>query len=303
MRRRSPRAGHGVEHIEIFFAPGDRTGSAPQMIDLSNAQSLDVSGRGDGRHQVLKVPCGESFIVLKCYGLKRSPLKAFFRELVSRAVAVKSSSTAKARRDTELDVLTLWKQEGFDVPAVYPLSDLPADMPHCIAMEWIPGPTVAAVLQDGKISLTVKKELIARYAREWGARHARALALSEPRLLQEHPTLSHVFFSDDRLVHFDFEIVFTRKNDLQRLIRKEIVGVLRSLAKTGDDVFLPLLETLLQYYPAPSYFQQTARELSRYGTVPPMGWAAVFLRLTRNRKRYRKRNYFIDALNNAIAQR
>ncbi len=276
---------------------------AIKSIDLSNAQILNISRRGDGRHQVLKVVHDEKFVVLKCYGLKRTRLKVLFRQLGSLFLVRKSSITTKARHDTELDVLSLWKREGFDVPEVYPLQKLPQDIPYCIAMEYIPSPTVAELLQDDQKSLAFKKEVIARYARIWGKRHARALELGEPRLLQENPTLSHVFVSRDRLVHFDFEIVFTRKKDLKRLVRREIVGILRSMSKASGDSFSPLLDTLLDAYPDLSHFRQTAWELLLYGTVPVIGWTAIFHRLTRGKKRYSKRMNFTKTLARALKSR
>jgi len=277
--------------------------NAIKPIDLRKAEVLDTSRRGDGRQQVMKVVHNEKFVVLKCYGLKRGQLKVLFRQLGSLFLVRKSSITAKARHDTELDVLAFWKQEGFDVPEVYPLPKLPQDISNCIAMEYIPSPTVAKVLQDDQKSLVLKKEVIARYARVWGKRHARALELGEPRLLQENPTLSHVFVSRDRLVHFDFEIVFTRKKDLERLVRREIVGILRSMSKASGDSFSPLLDTLLEAYPDLSYFRQTAWELFRYGTVPVMGWTAIFHRITRGKKRYSKRMNFTKTLGRALKSR
>jgi hypothetical protein len=225
------------------------------------------------------------------------------RQLGSLFLVGKSSITAKARHDTELDVLSLWKREGFDVPEVYPLPEGPQDTPYCIAMEYIPSPTVAEVLQDDQQSLAFKKEIIARYARVWGKRHARAFELGEPRLLQEKPTLSHVFVSPDRLVHFDFEIVFKRKKDLKQLVRREIVGILRSMSKASGDHFSPLLDTLLETYPDLSLFRQTAWELLLYGTVPVMGWTATFHRLMRQKKRYRKRLNFTNTLARALKSR
>ncbi|OEU65211.1 MAG: hypothetical protein BA867_12465 [Desulfobacterales bacterium S5133MH16] len=272
-------------------------------IDLRKAEVLDTSRRGDGRQRVMKVVHNEKFVILKCYGLKRRLPRVLFRQFGSLFLGGKSSITAKARHDTELDVLAFWKQEGFDVPEVYPLPKLPQDISNCIAMEYIPSPTVAKVLQDDQKSLVLKKEVIARYARVWGKRHARALELGEPRLLQEHPTLSHVFVSRDRLVHFDFETVFTRKKDLERLVRREIVGILRSMAKTSGDGFYPLLDTLLDAYPDLSHFRQTACELLRYGTVPVMGWTAMFHRLTRRKKRYTKRLDFTKTLAKALESR
>lgn len=277
--------------------------SAAIPIDISGAQVLNTSRRGDGRQQIIKVTHDQTFIILKCYGLKRTRLRALIRQFGSRFVVRKSSITAKARRDTELEVLALWTREGFDVPAVYPQAEPPRDFPCCVVMEWIPGPTVTEMLRDDHTPLAFKKEVIARYAGVWARRHARALELNEPRLLQENPTLSHVFLSGDRLVHFDFEIVFTWEKDLERLVRREIAGVLQSMSKASGDNFGPLLDTLLEAYPDLSHFRQTARELGRYGTVPEVGWSAILHRLTRGKKRYRKRLNLIRALDNALKAR
>lgn len=277
--------------------------SASKTIDLGGATVLNVSQRGDGRQKILKVPSDNGFIILKCYGLKRSRLRAMVRQFGSFFLIGKSSVTAGGRRATELAVMTLWKQEGFDVPALYDLPELPRDFPLCIAMEWIPGPTLAEVLRDDGLPLDDKKAIIAQYARIWAKRHAHALELNEPRLLQENPTLSHVFYSNDRLVHFDFEIVFTWKKDLERLVRREIVGVVHSLAKAGEDNFESLLDTLLDNYPDLSHFRRVVAELDRYGTVPEVGWSALLHLLTRKRKRYLKRRPFTAVLDRGLQKR
>lgn len=269
-------------------------------IDLNAAQVLNISCRGDGRQRVIKVAQGKTPLILKCYGLKRTRLKTLIRQFGSLFIAQESSITARARHDTERDVLTLWQREGFDVPALYPLPELPREFSCCLAMEWIPGSTAADMLQDKRIPLEFKKEIIARYAGVWAKRHTRALELGEPRLLQANSTLYHVFVSGDRLVHFDFEIIFSRKKDLERLIRREIVGVLRSLASAAGEDLVPLLDTLLRAYPNLSYFRQVAQELACYGTVPAVGWTAIFHRLARKNKRYRKRQNLIKVLNQAL---
>lgn len=280
-----------------------KTESTTTAIDLGNAEVLNVSQRGDGRQQILKVPCDDGIIILKCYGLKRTRLRALIRQFGSFFLIRKSSVTVSGRRATEVAVMSLWKQEGFDVPSLFDLPDLPRNFPPCIAMEWIPGPTLVQVLRDEDHPLSVKKEIIARYARIWAKRHARALECNEPRLLQENPTLSHVFYADGRLVHFDFEIVFTWKKDLERLVRREIVGVAHALAKAGGEDFEPLLDTLLDNYPDLSHFRKTVAELNRYGTVPEVGWSAVLHLLTRKRKRYVKRQHFTDVLDRALQKR
>lgn len=274
-----------------------------KAIDLGQAEILNTSQRGDGRQQIIKLPCDNRFIILKCYGLKRSRLRALIRQFGSFFLVKKSSFTAKGRRETELAVLALWKREGFDVPDTYEPPLLPENFPYCIVMEWLPGPSMTAFLRDKDVSLDIKKQVVKRYAKAWGERHARAIELTEPRLLQENPTLAHVFVSGDRLVHIDFEIVFTWKKDLARLVRREIVGILDSMAKSGGDIFPSLLETLLETYPDLSHFRLAAEELLRYGTVPEVGWSAPLHLLTRGKKRYRKRRYFIDTLNTALKNR
>ena len=289
--------------MTLSYSPVHDDCAAAKPIDLGEAQVLNVSQRGDGRQKILKVACDTGFIILKCYGLKRTRLRALVRQFGSFFLIKKSSVTARGRRATEIAVMTLWKREGFDVPTLYDLPELPPDFPCCIAMEWIPGPTLVETLRDENNSLDFKKEIIARYAGLWAKRHARAIELNEPRLLQENPTLSHVFYSDGRLVHFDFEIVFTWKKDMERLIRREIVGVVHSLAKAGREHFEPLLNTLLDNYPELSHFRQAVAELERYGTVPEVGWSAVLHLLTRRRNRYLKRQYFTDILDRALKKR
>jgi len=65
----------------------------------------------------------------------------------------------------------------------------------------------------------------------------------------------------------------------------------------------PLLDTLLDAYPDLSHFRQTAWELLLYGTVPVMGWTAIFHRLTRGKKRYSKRMNFTKTLARALKSR
>jgi len=269
-------------------------------IDLDRAEVLDVSRRGDGRQRVLKVVHHGRLMVLKCYGLKRSSWRVAARLIGSHLLVHKSSVRVAARRETELEVLRLWKREHFDVPEVCPLPPLPADAPPCIAMEWIPALPATRVLEDPTRTLDEKKEIVTRFGRAWARRHARALELNEPRLLLENPTLDHVFVSLDRLVHFDFEIVFTRKNDLERLVRREIVGILWSLAKSTGDAFPVLLDVLLDAYRDHALVERTVLELKRYGGVPVLRWTAWFHRLTRWRERYASRAGFTRALESGL---
>lgn len=251
---------------------------------LENAVVLNVSKRGDGRHRILKVEHEGRPLVVKCYGLKRNSLRAVLRQFGSLVIMGKSSVTAKGRCRTERETLTLWHNEGFDVPRVYPI-DFPSLQP-CLAMEWIPGPTLSALIQSTEESLETKKDLIKRFTEILARRHDQALALNESRLLFEHPTLNHVIVSGDRLVHFDFEIVFTWKRDLGRLVRRELAGFIRPLVrKSRKEEIDGLLEIMVRTYPGTAYLEHMLIELEQFGSVPVVHWLEGFQRLTLFRRK------------------
>ena len=251
---------------------------------LENAFVLNVSKRGDGRHRILKIEHEGRPVVVKCYGPKRNKLRTVLRQFGSLVIVGKSSVTAKARCRTERETLTLWHNEGFDVPRVYPI-DFPSLEP-CVAMEWIPGQTVSDFIHARDESLETKKVLIGRFTEILARRHDRALALNESRLLFEHPTLSHVIRCGDRLVHFDFEMVFTWKRDLDRLVRRELAGFIRPLVrKSRKEETDGLLKIMVRTYPEKARLGHVLNELERFGSVPVVRRLERFQRLTFFRKK------------------
>ena len=251
---------------------------------LENALVLNVSKRGDGRHRILKIEHEGKPVVVKCYGLKRSRLHAVLRHFGSLVIVGKSSATTRGRWRTERETLTLWHNEGFDVPRVYPM-DIPSLEP-CLAMEWIPGRTLSNLIQAGDESLETKKELIRRFTEILARRHDRALALNEPCLLFEHPTLNHVICCGDRLVHFDFEMVFTWKRDLERLVRRELAGFIRPLVrKSRKEETDSLVEVMVKTYPEKVRLGHVLNELEQFGSVPVLHWLEGFQKLSFFRKK------------------
>lgn len=251
---------------------------------LENALVLNVSERGDGRHRVLRIEHEGMPIVVKCYGLKRNRFRAVLRQFGSRVIVGKSSVTAKGRCRTERETLNLWHNEGFDVPRVYSI-DFPSLEP-CLAMDWIPGLTLSDLIQSSEESLETKKDLIRRFTEIMARRHERALALNEPRLLFEHPTLNHLILSGDRLVHFDFEIVFTWKRDLERLVRRELAGFIRPLVrKSREEETDGLLEMMVRTYPEKVRLRHVLNELEQFGSVPVVHWLEGFQKLSFFRKK------------------
>lgn len=272
----------------------------PPPIESHETEVLTVSKGGDGGHRVLKLLSEGEPIVLKCYGLKTSRLRTFLRELGCLAIVGKSSIRAGARFKTEREVLELWRREGFDVPRV--LSAEPPATIHgpCLTLEWIPGRNFSHLLRCAETSLDRKRELIERFAAVLGKRHERALSLQETRLIFEHPTLDHVLVWGDRLVHFDFEIVFARTKDVERLLRREIAGFLRSLSKSSGENFPTLLKIFTETYPDSSRLAQVLEELRRYGSVPALDWLKLFYKMSRKLKRYRKRSSLVLALEKVL---
>jgi tRNA A-37 threonylcarbamoyl transferase component Bud32 len=261
---------------------------------------LAVSRRGDGRHRVLRQKKGDRFIVVKGYGRKRSRIRTWLRAFGSRVIVHKSSVSPTGRCRTERDVLALWRREGFDVPRILDAEPTcPVPEPRLV-MEWIEGPLFSQVLGDVQVSLARKRSLVQRFARQWGERHARALLLKEPRLLFEHPTFDHVILCGERMVHLDFEIVFTSRHNLDRLIRRELVGFLRSMVKSSKTEFGDLLNVLVSSYPDRASLERVRDELLAFGTVPVLKWMAPLTRILKSHKRYHKRSLLIRELQRVL---
>jgi hypothetical protein len=165
----------------------------------------------------------------------------------------------------------------------------------CLHLEWIPGQTLGIILRSENNSLDFKREAMRNFAAVSGARHARALQLGEPRLLFEHPSMQHVLASGKRLIHLDFEIVFTKKNDLERLIRHEIAGFLYSMSKAGGKHFPALLDAFVSAYPDHARLEVLEEELRRFGTVPLASILKPFPAFFKIFKRYRRISRYVQA--------
>jgi hypothetical protein len=122
--------------------------------------------------------------------------------------------TPRARWRTERDSLVQWRRHGFEVPAALDLPLPPGVPPLHLLLEYVPGEPLGRIVGDPGAPLSGKERLIERLAVDWGRRHALALALREPRLVQSHVTLSQVLrvpadaLGPERLVTMDFEVAF-----------------------------------------------------------------------------------------------
>lgn len=269
-------------------------------LERYQPELLDCSMRGDGGQQVLKVVYEGRPVVLKRYGLKRGRIKSWIRQIGSLGLVGKSSITPRARRNTEREVLGLWRREGFDAPRLLSIPELEETAEPCLVMEWVPGPRLSQVLGDSKVPIESRTEHIRRFSRTWGERHARALSHKDASLIVENPTFDHVLVSGERLVHYDFEIVFRRTSDLERLVRRELVGFVWSMAKWSGDDFSLLLQAMLDAYPEPGRFARVVYEIRRFGTVPVLAWTVPFHCITRRKKRYASRLHLLNILEDAL---
>lgn len=260
----------------------------PLTVWDCEAEILSSNKKGDGTHRVLKINDNGTPLVLKCYGRTRSRIESVLKLCGIRLLVGKTSTSARGRYLTEQAVLSLLDREGFAVPKIRSFHRTLASSQLCLALEWIPGCTLAEIVRSEKQSLEAKQELLSRCGTDMRQRHDRAIALCEPRLVFEHPSLHHVIVSNGRLVYTDFEITYCRSEDIERLARREIAGFLYSLARANWLLFQPLFKAFTQGYGDSARLEAMVNELRRYGTVPVAGWLTRLSFLFRIKRRHRR---------------
>jgi hypothetical protein len=193
---------------------------------------LDASARGSGWNSVWRLTVDGKDIVLKVYGRRRTRLREWMTDF-SHRVSGRTGYTAASRMRTESRCLRLWREAGFDVPA---LEAAPKGFPRLPApfllMEFIPGQSLLHVLTDTKAPQTARDGLFMRCMEDLSARHDVALEHREAALLQEHPALDHVLVTESRRVTFDLEVAYTTRHGVADCVTGEIAGLIRSLLKT-----------------------------------------------------------------------
>jgi tRNA A-37 threonylcarbamoyl transferase component Bud32 len=282
---------------------GEAMQQVSRFVDRGG-ELLNFSKRGDGTHCIIKLMDESTPMVLKLYGSKRSGMRSGLKKYLSPFDVGQSSSSTRARFQTEREVLALWQREGFDVPAIYAPAFLAGFDQPCIAMEWIPGQTLTTFLNDVGIPLDRKRDVISRFCQEMARRHERALALQEVRLLLFHPNLSRILVSNDRLVYLDFEVVYTPKYDLERVARKEIAGFVYSIGRSAPRQQLhPLLECFINAYPDKKRMALVLEELRRFGTIPVYGWLKLLPFVFSFYGKYRKSAAYLNDIDASTATR
>lgn len=224
---------------------------------------LDASARGPGWNSIWSLSQNGNTVILKVYGRRRARFREWTTDL-SQRLGGRTGYTARARHATEARCLRLWREAGFDVPALlepgaFPLPPLPAPF---LLMEYVPGPTLAAFLADPQTAAGPKEARLRAFAAALSARHAAALAGREPALLQEHPGLEHVLVSGPRLVTFDLETAYTSPAGVADAVSAEIAGTVRSLFKALPGAGARhCLGAFIQGYPDRARLERVAADL------------------------------------------
>jgi hypothetical protein len=229
-----------------------RNNKLPMVLSHGiDAICLDRSLRGGGRHGVFLLKSSQNQWVVKIYHHKRGPLQRFFSGL-ENYITGRSPLDPRSRFSTEKKTLNIWQENGFDVFRRSNQSPpVSIDFPHLV-FEYVSGRTLKEYFLDSAIGKAEKLNTFKRFIPDWSRRHALAFETRNHYLIQERATLQHVFMSaeDDRLIYYDFEIVFTPRHSLPAIIAREIAGYIRSLfSVVPKDDFNDYLDILIREYP------------------------------------------------------
>lgn len=253
---------------------------AVELIDHSHR------GGGGGRGQTLvRINQGDQTVVVKRYGSKRSWFRTLVHAFGARWLTGKSSPFPRQRRRTECELLELWRQHGCDVPE---LTEPTESEEPSLFLEDLGRVNLRDHLLDLRgTPMEPQQQLIRRLAKDCGRRHAVAIRLQEPRLIHERPTPEHIMLCGERLVWCDLEVCYRRWHDIERLVSRELIGLLRGLRKCNLRDFDHLLEAFLDAYPDREALARASSDLAR-GSLRGLGWVFSLRRLVPQRDPYGK---------------
>lgn len=251
--------------------PTSLPGEGPAGLEVLQA------GGGHGRGNALLLD-REGGALLKVYRSRRGASGAWrelLRDLAHRRLEGKRGVGPEVRRETEREVLRLWRSEGFDVPAVLDLATPPGIEEPSLWLEYCDGRTLDRAIADcaleGRGAPADRADLlVARLAGEHGRRHRRALDRTEPLLVQEHPTIVHTLHCGDRLVTIDFENAWASGAPVPLVVARELAGTLRSFFRrlgrgSGAGEGGRAFDVFVEAYPEPALLREAALIITRGG--------------------------------------
>jgi hypothetical protein len=214
---------------------------------MADKTSLDAGRLRANRVWRTETPSGP--VIQKYYLERAGPIRAVLRDLLIRAIGVKTVACPSARRATERRLLARWRAAGFDVPEDLTERHAWIAGPRVGVYEFVEGTPLYDLLRRPDLGADERRDVLRRFAADWSRRHAEALRSGDPELLQEHGTIRHVLVAGPRLVTIDFEQAFLPRPDLRPLVAKEIASYLRSLWKrVGPEQFQADLAAILEGY-------------------------------------------------------
>ncbi|MGH0028219.1 MAG: hypothetical protein ACQGVC_00385 [Myxococcota bacterium] len=192
-------------------------------------------GPGDGNLLLVDDTPGREAL-LKVYRRRGSATREWTRRFAYRVFERKRGVTARQRCSLERRHLALWREQGFDVPA---LLDRPlpegCSPDTALWMEYCPGPLLYVFVRQRHEPLAERAAQVERYARDLGARQARALELEERGLIMKHASIKHVILCGDRQVSFDLEGRYADAWPMLDALSDELAAGLRSLLRVAPD--------------------------------------------------------------------
>lgn len=201
---------------------------------LPGARLLEGPSPRGGGNLLYVVGEGERARVLKLYRRRRAAWRAPFRDF-GHWLEGKRGVGPKRRYATERELLTLWREAGFDVPQVYD-DPLPEGVePPGLWLEYCPGPTLYACVAGGDMPAEGVRDATTRFAVDLCARQAHALAARDVRFVHEHPSINHVLVHGGRLVSFDLEGAWRTGRDVEAAVAEELAGNVRTLCRADPD--------------------------------------------------------------------
>jgi hypothetical protein len=206
--------------------------SAP--LALASPRVLQDVNRDGGGNQLLLYETQRGPALLKVYRARGARLREIAKVFSYLVLERKRGVTARQRCALERRQLALWREQGFDVPA---LLDLPLPEGYSADtaswLEFCPGPTLHSFVSDAAQPVATRAGALARFAGVLATRQARVRETRLLALVMKHASLKHVLLHAGRQIHFDLESSHAPGVDPQDALADELSGLVRSLLRAA----------------------------------------------------------------------
>lgn len=202
--------------------------------ETAGLRVLQDGGRDDRRGGNLllldETPGREA--LLKVYRRRGTRGREASKRFSYYAIERKRGVTARERCALERRNLSLWRAEGFDVPALLARS-LPEGFSSETAqwMEYCPGRLLYEFVRDRGVPLATRSREVARFAADLACRQGRALERGERGLVMKHASIKHVLLFGERQVSFDLESSYAAGFPMLDALADELGAYVRSLLR------------------------------------------------------------------------